>query len=73
MSEWLQSINLGHLASIFDAEDITFDIIPIMDETDLEALGVHPSDIKVLLKHIKILKTKITKQAEDKLKKNKKK
>ena len=53
--------------------DITFDIIPIMDFTDLEVLGIHPNDIKVLLKHIKILKTTITKQAEDKLKQNKKK
>jgi len=55
VAEWLQSINLSHLASIFDAEDITFDIIPIMDETDLEGLGIHPSDIKVLLKHHDVL------------------
>jgi hypothetical protein len=44
-----------------------------MDYKDLEVLGIHPNDIKVLLKHIKILKTNITKQAEDKLKQNKKK
>ncbi len=44
-----------------------------MDYEDLDLLGIHPSDIKVLLKHIKVLKMEITKMAEDKLKQNKKK
>jgi len=73
VGDWLNSIHCGHLVPIFDSEDITFDIIPIMDYKDLEVLGIHPNDIKVLLKHIKILKTNITRQAEDKLKQNKKK
>ena len=50
MRDWLRKNKLEHIAELFEANDIDFDVLPELSEADLEKLGLSVGSRKRLLK-----------------------
>ena len=52
IAQWLEGIGLGQYAQAFAENDIDFDILPDLNDAELEKLGVSLGDRKRLLRAI---------------------
>ena len=52
VSAWLENLGLGRYAEAFQHNAITWDVLPELKESDLEALGVLLGHRKTLLRAI---------------------
>ena len=57
LRSWLEDLGLGKCFEIFVANDVDFDLLPELDDSDLERLGISFGNRKRLLRAIAELKT----------------